>query len=435
MNNILKKIKHHILNKSFFLKNYNHCLESQYLPYENLREIQTEKLKHIIEIAVTTVPYYMHLKREINFSQFTLDELNKFPIVTKDIIRAESEKFISITNKNKGFVSHTSGSTGKPFEFLNSYYSDAIENMAKFRAWGMGKDYIYKPKSPIIVLRTYAPKKNEPLYKIDKKNNYWYLSPFDINEKNLSLYLNIIKTSNAKIIRGYASSIYIFTLLLKEHNVQLPQIKTLVTSSETLLTTYREVIEDYWQIPILDWYGQNENTITVQQCWAGNYHNNDEYGIVELDEDNQILATSLNNNVMPFIRYATGDIAVSLDKVIEQCPCGRTLSISFKSIKGRTDDILIKDDGTRIPTANFSTAMKNFSKVKQFKIIQQLDKSLLLQLVAANDINAKYVKQVEAEVTQRLGHLPIRTEFVDQIKRDKVTGKIKVTECYVGNEL
>jgi phenylacetate-CoA ligase len=426
---LLKKIKHRIFNKNFFQKNYKSFLESQYFSPEKLREIQTEKLKYIIEVAVTTVPYYTPLKREINFSQFTFDELNKFPIVTKDIIRADPEKFISITNK--GFVSHTSGSTGKPFEFVNSYYSDANENMAKFRAWGMGKDYIYKPRDPIIVLRSYSPKKNEPLYKVDKKNNYWYLSAFDINEKNLDIYLNIIKQSKARLLRGYASSIFIFTNILAEKGIKLDQIKTLVTSSETLLPAWRKTIESHWGFRICDWYGLNERTVTVQQCWAGNYHNNDEYGFIELDRNNQIISTSLNNDVMPFIRYATGDVAISIDKVTEQCLCGRTLSIPFNAIKGRTDDILIKDDDTKIPTANFSTAMKNFSKVKQFKIVQQRNKSLLLQLVTENNIDEKYIKQVEAEVIQRLGNLPIITELVDQIKRDKVTGKVKVTECYV----
>lgn len=74
---------------------------------------------------------------------------------------------------------------------------------------------------------------------------------------------------------------------------------------------------------------------------------------------------------MPFIRYNTNDKAIPLDKPIETCPCGRYLSIPFKGIEGRSDDILIKDDGTMIPSINIYTLMHELDFVKQFQIIQQ----------------------------------------------------------------
>ena len=416
---IYKKIKSKIKNYIFIKRNFSEYDKFQWKSAEEMERIRTQKLKNIVKKAVDFVPFYKNLDLKIDFENFSLDELKKFPVINKQVIKENFKDFCSI--KFNGKVSHTSGSTGTPFEFKVPYESDAIEKITSNRAWSMGKDYTYKSGDPIIVLRTYSPKEGEPLYKIS--GDYWYLSPFHINESNLALYLSIIEKSKAKIIRGYASSIYIFTLLLKQKNIKVPQIKTIVTSSETLLPAYRSVIEEYWGLPVLDWYGQNERTVTVQQCWAGNYHNNDDYGIVELSDKNEIIATSLNNYVMPFIRYNTGDKAIALDGKAPICPCGRHLSIPFKGIEGRSDDILIKDDKTSIPSINIYTIMHQLDFIKQFQIIQSKNTNVVINVIGELDDSKKLL--LSNNIRDRLGSVDIKINVVDEIKRDLSTGKIK----------
>jgi phenylacetate-CoA ligase len=423
--NLIEKIKSKAVYSISLKKHWQEYDSFQWKTKVEQKNIQLGKLKKIVSTAVCSVPFYKKLNLNIDFEHFSAEELKKFPIVDKDIIRKNFKDFVS--SRGDGKLSHTSGSTGNPFKFKIPYESDVIEDVVAYRAWGMGKDYSYRPGDPVIALRTYCPKNGEPLTKIMRSQNYWYLSPFHINEKNLDLYVEFIVRSKARIIRSYSSAMYIFSFLLKDKNVKLPQIKTLVTSSETLLPIYRESIEAYWGIPVLDWYGQNERTVTIQQCWAGNYHNNDDYGFVEIDEHNNIIATSLNNTAMPFIRYNTNDKAIPLREAIQECPCGRNMTIPFEGIEGRSDDILVRDDGTIIPTANFSTAMKSYDKLKQFQIIQDENKTITLKLVTDNDVNASYLESIAGEVIQRLGEVKINVEIVDEIERDVKTGKIKVT--------
>ncbi|MBS1537292.1 MAG: phenylacetate--CoA ligase family protein [Bacteroidetes bacterium] len=405
-------------------------MQSQFFDKKKLQSIQTDKLKHILYQAVHHVPYYHHLKSKIDFNKFSQNELNKFPVVDKELIRNNLDMFISDKiNKKYSQWSHTSGSSGKPFHFILPFYSDSFENIMSARAWSMGLNYQYKPNDPIISLRSYAPKQGEPLLR--RRKNIWYLSAFDINENNLEFYQKTIQESGAKIIRGYASSIYIFSLLLKEKQVHLDTIKTVVTSSESFLPKYREAIEEHWGFKVLDWYGQNERSVTVQQCSFGNYHNNDEYGIVELDENSQILATSLNNDVMPLIRYATSDIAIKLEHNIGACECKRGLSIPFKGIDGRSDDILLKDDSTKIPTANIYTAMQVFEKIKQFKITQNTDKSLRIELVEHSPIIQSELDEIRVALSYRVGDLPMTFQIVPEIIRSQKTGKIKAIESFI----
>lgn len=427
---LLDRTIREISNRIRFKLHYSSYMKSQFYSKEELKNIQVNKLRHIAQEAIQNVPFYQNLKSNVNFNSFTLEELTKFPIVSKDIIRNNPDLFISTKiNKKRAQWSHTSGSSGKPFHFIVPDNSDSIENIMAARAWSMGSSYQYHPGDAVISLRSYAPKEGQPLLR--RKGNYWYLSAFDMNKQNLDFYLNTIEESGAKIIRGYASSLYIFSLLLKENNIKIKQVKTLITSSESILPQYRQTIENHWGIKVLDWYGQNERTITVQQCSHGNYHNNDEYGIIELDENNQIIATSLINDVMPFIRYATSDIAVRLDSIPQKCPCNRNLSIPFKEIDGRADDILIKPDNTKIPTANMYTAMQVFETIKQFHIIQKTDKSLHIKLVGYSVISEVEIQQIKHALSLRVGELPMTIEIVDEIERNRTTGKIKAIETLI----
>lgn len=421
------KLTERIRSRAFYtlyFKKYQQEYNSfQWQTREEQKRTQLMKLKKIVSRAIKFVPFYKKLNIEINFEDFTFEELKKFPVVDKNVMRENIKDFIAL--EGSGFLSHTSGSTGKPFGFKLPYESNLIEDIVAFRAWGMGKKYSYRPGEPVLVLRSYSPQNGQPLTKIDRLRNYWYLSAFHINEKNLDLYIGFIKQSGSRVLRSYPSSMYLFTLLLREKNIKLPQVSTLVTSSETLLPIYRETIETYWGLPVLDWYGQNERTVTVQQCWAGNYHNNDDYGLLELDGSNNIIATSLINTIMPFIRYKTNDKAIPLSEEVNQCPCQRSLTVPFQGVEGRVDDILITDDGTMIPTANFSTAMKKFHVLKQFQIIQDEDRTVTLKLVM--DKKSRHeAKNIAAEVFQRLGNVKINVDFVDEIERDVDTGKIKV---------
>ncbi len=419
-----------IANGLYIINQYPKYLQSQYFSAEKIKLIQLKKLEAVVRVAINTVPYYKALNVKINFNNFSQQELLKFPIITKAIIRDNYNSFISEKYFNKKLqYKSTSGSSGQPFKVPKPFYSDGIEQCMMFRAWSMNPAFKYSFHKPCIVLRSFSPKQGEPPYKVDKILNYWYLSPFDINQQNLETYVQFIKKSKAQLLRGYPSSIYILTLLLKENNIKLPQIKTLFTSSENLLPNYRKVIEDYWQMPLIDWYGQNERTVTVQMCEHGNYHNNDEYGIVELDENNQIIATSLNNNIMPLIRYATNDIAIPA--INPSCNCGRGLSIPFSGIDGRADDLLIKEDNTIIATVNIYNAMEKFPDVKQFKIIQQKDKSLELYLSENTKLSPEYICNIEKELKQRLGNVRIITKVVEEIERNKNTEKIKSIESHI----
>ena len=59
----------------------------------------------------------------------------------------------------------------------------------------------------------------------------------------------------------------------------------------------------------------------------------------------EVVVTDLHNLAMPFIRYATGDLATAADD--SPCGCGRGLP-RIASVEGRTSDVLEDGDGHQV---------------------------------------------------------------------------------------
>ena len=418
-----------VLQKFYYILFFNNKNLNRYrkiLKYSknDINLIQRNKLKTVLYEAVNFVPFYKSLDLDIDFENFTLEELNKFPIIDKKIIQEKPKLFLS--SRRYGIYNSTSGSSGTPFKFKIGFSSLTKESLTFFRSL-YNPNYTYEVGDPIIIVRSYVPKAGEPIIKCDIKNNHWYISPFHIGSDNIKLIIDFINKSKAKIMRGYPSSILILTAELEKVKKFKHNIKIISTSSEMLLPINRKRIETFWNLKVLDYYGQNENVISFSQCKNGNYHNNDDYGIVEI-KDNFLIGTSLNNLVMPLIRYNTFDKTNRsfIDEKIE-CDCGNTFSIPLKSIDGRNDDILIKKDGTKVSTANFSTAFKNLNSIDQFQFIQFENKDITVKL-KLNELNNNHIEEFRQNSIERLGEdISIKIEIVSQIKRDPITQKIKTT--------
>ena len=84
-----------------------------------------------------------------------------------------------------------------------------IEQAVIFRHWSWGG---YHFRDATAMLRSYSPKEGEPLTKYSKPLNTTYFSPFHLTDENMLMYYNLMKDLKIKILRGYPSSVKIFSL-------------------------------------------------------------------------------------------------------------------------------------------------------------------------------------------------------------------------------
>ena len=413
-----------------FKKTLDIIEETQWYSLTELKQYQLNQLNKLLNHSYETVPYYTKVFKDLNLKPDDINsikDLSKLPILTKDIIKDNWNDLQSTESYNeKVYNLSTSGSTGNPLTFLGSddvYKREAAFILRAYRSHGAN---LYDNKS--IWLRRYVPGKNEPLYKYDDELKRMYLSAYHLSKDNIEDYVSMINSYNSEVLVAYPSSIYILALLMENNNLKLKNIKYIHTASEKMLPQWSNKVEEVLGIKPKSHYGMMEKVSMFFQCdHSDMYHESLEYGVTEI-VDSYVVGTGFLNYTMPFIRYKTNDVATKNTRN-KKCKCGRGLPLSVKDFDGRSDDILITEDGRYIPAVNFYTMMYKLNNIDMFQIIQRKRNKIDVNIKVKEKFNQE--KKLKKELENRLGSIKLNINYVDSIKRDKNTQKIRciVNEC------
>ena len=92
-------------------------METQWLSYNELLDLQFQRLRKLLIYADENVPYYNKLFERFGIIPKNMDDfmfMRKIPFFTKDIIRENFDELLAInTPRRQMFHSHTSGTTGE----------------------------------------------------------------------------------------------------------------------------------------------------------------------------------------------------------------------------------------------------------------------------------------------------------------------------------
>lgn len=437
-----------------FKKTLDSITKTEKLSYEQLRLIQFNKLKETLIYSYENTEYYKELFDKIDFSPYDFkdfSEMKKIPILTKDLIRENFEKLINKNiDRTKIKIIKTSGSTGEPLKIAIT--DDVYKKEAAFisRAYLKHDCRLYYEKE--IKLRSYIPKNDKKLFEIDYELKRMYMSPFHINEENIGEYIKQMDKFGARFISAYASSAYIFSLMCEKTGLRPKNIKYIHTTSEKLPIEWKEHIEKTLNVKVFSHYGMVEKVCHFYQCdKCDGYHESVEYGYTEFEQDwstlqgsrnkpkiyANMIATGFINKAMPLIRYQLTDMALfqyddeekyGVNKLINNNVCGIGSPVYVQDFIGRAGDFLLSDNGSKIPPVNFYTLMcKEVTGVKIFQIIQK--KNFVLVNVVPEIFDEQFLTILKNNIVngmeKRLGKNKYEILFVDSIKRDEKTSKIR----------
>ena len=76
-----------------------------------------------------------------------------------------------------------------------------------FRHWFQAG---YKLRDHIAILRSYSPKKDQPIIKYSPFQNWTYYSPHHMDDKSMQYFYLDMKKKKTKVLRGYPSSLFLF---------------------------------------------------------------------------------------------------------------------------------------------------------------------------------------------------------------------------------
>ena len=390
--------------------------------YEKTKEYQFNELKKILLHCQKNVPYYGKLFSEYGFNPNikSFNDIEVLPVLTKDIINENFDDLISKNFNGNKIIFKTSGSSGDRLKFYGDDSMYKKEAAYILHSFNSHDGELYNNWS--IWIRRHSPKDSNDIVVKDYELKRIYISPFHLNDETIKFYVDLINESKSTTIVTYPSTAYWLSCLLEKHNLKLPKVRAIHGASEKCLDSWGEKIKKVFGFDLKMHYGQVEKVSFMYQSKDSElYHEDLTYSYTEFAKNSTIIGTSFMNYVMPFIRYKTNDVATLNNDV--SFTISRPLTVS--KIDGRVDDMIVSENGTRIPSVNFYTVMSKIEEISMFQLYQKINKELYFKIVINDKFNQGVITHLTYEITKRVGNLPINFEIVDEIHRDPKTGKIR----------
>lgn len=342
-----------LLRGTEVLKVISELEREQYKSCKELESISDQKHAHLLAYAIKHIPFYI---------QFNTVE--KFPILTKELIKTNVEQFKSNSYKGKLETKATGGSTGVPLKYFTTTYAQSFMWAGIIHSWKV-VGYKIGDKVAFIAGTAIAKKdfKHSIFYSLMNVDIY---SAFDLRDDTIEVYLKDIIEKRVKVIYGYPTAINIIANYLnKNPQIHFPSLKGIVVTSEVLEEKHRLNIQKAFHVPVRNQYGCNEAAISAFECEHGNMHLINTATKVDFDINNNLIASNLINTGFVILNYETGD-KIKINHV-HSCPCKRGYPI-ISEIMGRTVDIIVDQEGKSLHSALFSYLFRQDATVEQFQI-------------------------------------------------------------------
>lgn len=397
-----------------------------------VRAVQCRKLRDTLKHAAASVPYYREMFRGVNTAKLEREPINtlrSLPILEKQQVQKQPEKFLSENDKVSTIV-FTSGSTGSPLA-VRCNREARLRNYAHFYRLRQRLGIEYWDKCATFGGRTLArPERSEPpFWRYNVAANTVLYSTYHLKPGNIQAYLGKLEDQQPDLIDSYPSALgLVASALQNERNVSIAP-RAIITSSETLLPHQRSTAEEAFGCKVYDYYGNAEMTAFIAECEQGNYHAWPTYGLSEIlkdgrpvspGEEGELVTTGFINDVMPLIRYRTGDRAVRG----KECDCELSFPV-ISSIEGRKDDILVTPDGRRV--GRLDPVFKGLpdGAFREVQIAQTSKHEIVIRFVPGPRFEARCLAKVTEELRKRLGaQITIETEEMSRLPRG-ANGKVR----------
>lgn len=401
---------------------FNEKMES--LPKNQIKQLQLKRLKETIKRVYDTVPFYQKQFKKLSITPEdikTLDDIVKLPFTTKDDLRENMPFGMLSTSLDHCVELHaSSGTTGVPITACYTKEDIMVWSEVMARCLSMSgltkKDVFQNP----IPYGTFTGAFGFH-YGAQKVGALVIPSGKGESERQLKL----MEYYNTTFISGVASYVVRLGQVAKEIGIDPAKlsVRNGLFGAEMFSPGLKKRIIDTWEMDVHDIYGLTEmcgpGVSTDCDQHEGLHLWEDHFFVeiidpvslepVELEEEGELVITTLTKTGMPIIRYRTRDIARLYDQRV--CECGRT-HVKHSTIKGRSDDMIIVRGTNMYPGQIESVLMKNALVGGNWHMI----------LFTENDID--HVK-VEVESKQQLSE--IETATLERILQIEIKNVIVFT--------
>jgi phenylacetate-CoA ligase len=369
--------------------------EKEYAAFTELNK------RNIAEFHLQYNPSYKKL-----VGKSTFENWGDLPIMRKiDFQQSLKERLSKGYSEKNVFINRTSGSGGDPFVFAKDKFCHALiwANIQRRWNWyGIDFNDSFQARFYGMPLDFVA---NAKLRIKDFLSNRYRFNVFDFSDAAMEKMLGVFGRKKFDYINGYTSNIVLLAKYLEKKNLFLndicPTLKVCIVTSEMLFEDDKMLLEERFQIPIVNEYGSAELDIMAFENPDGIWNANAETLFIEIVDDSnhvlpygkegRIIVTSLYNKAHPMIRYEVGDIGILDEKSTPKNPI-------LKKLTGRTNDVAILPSGKISPGMTFYSITKKLfgdeGNVREFVIIQVKKDTFEIQYTSASELDSGEIKRI-----------------------------------------
>lgn len=315
-----------ILNTKTYRRRVELLLEKKYryesrISDEQIYNYQLKKFNDIWFRTKLNNHFYSFWAKKHNLPDqiIDLDELAKFPILTKEDIQNNSDLIFKDLN-NFNTIS-TGGSSGQPTKFPTTVHEKNLEyaNAYLGRSWWnispLDETVLFWGHSHLFGTGVKGVFNNHKRKFLDYLLNTSRFNAYDMTANNLQKYFYLLLNKNPRVIIGYSSLLFKLSKFILENNLQIgdkSNLQCVIVTSETVYDQDISLIETVFKVPVVIEYGMAEagviayskkNTRTIPLFWDS---------FIGLISKDKLTITTLNNRIFPLINYNTDDsVAVS----------------------------------------------------------------------------------------------------------------------------
>jgi phenylacetate-CoA ligase len=415
---------------------------TQWSTLDELKALQSARLRQLLAHAYDHVPYYTALFDGVGLRPHDVRsaaDLARLPILTREAARLAGDRRHSIAPPFATIQKRTGGSTGQPLHFGYDVGSESWRQAVRLRAYGWAgclpgeRTLHYWGRLP---MRSHGYRWLKVA--VDRGLRREHVVDCGLrSEETLARTARWIARKRPTAIVSYCHAAVDLARYITAHGLKDWESIPVLCCAEELLPSDRKILVEAFGPAIFETYGCREFMLIAMECEAhAGLHLSTENLVVELlvkegdkaraavpGETGEVVVTDLHNFGMPFIRYATGDLAVASPEA--RCPCGRAAP-RLAAVSGRVTDTLQCRDGSRVDGILFNVIFTELADaVRQFQVVQYKDQSITLRLVPDETFTEGDRQGIRARCHQYLGDVPVRIEEVQAIA-ERSNGKRQV---------
>lgn len=316
---------------------------------------------------------------------------------------------------------YTGGSYGEPLRIPYSKRRSLIRT-ATFKYFNEAAGYTLG--DPFYLIRA----KNKSDFIKFLRNEHIFI-PRNISQSRIKNFVEELKRKKIRVLMGYPTVMYEVALYLHQ-NPELKeelQVRSLISVSEPLEDFKREIVREAFNCTYIDRYSNEEVGLIAQQHRFGSPYYVNKFGVyvevinpdtlkpVAEGEQGIVAVTDIYNDLIPVIRYNTGDLAT-----VHSYREGRLVAI--EKITGRVSEQILSSEGNPVsPLILGPYIYKPLARqgpVFQYQFAQTAKERYELRIKAGKDqVSTVVLDEVETGLKSVLGEeAEIDVVFSEEIR-------------------